>query len=156
MVSNRMFCICLTIIYWFIVLLSWLIDCVDALCRVTYLVHLHPTCRNVPGMGYFNPYWINQAHCPRNLHNINISCFSWFWRHVSRGEAEKLLTGKGTQAGAFCVRRSESVQGLKNNIFIPSFIYTFWHFFWNISHPLVWMYVECGLLFRSRSSRITR
>ena len=50
-----------------------------------------------------------EGYIPKNYVKFTLPC--WFWRHVSRGEAEKLLTGKGTQAGAFCVRRSESVQG---------------------------------------------
>ena len=50
-----------------------------------------------------------EGYIPKNYVKFTLPC--WFWRHVSRGEAEKLLTGEGTQAGAFCVRRSESVQG---------------------------------------------
>ncbi|KAL5254346.1 hypothetical protein ACHWQZ_G013956 [Mnemiopsis leidyi] len=51
----------------------------------------------------------SEGYIPKNYVKFTLPC--WFWRHASRGEAEKLLTCLNTPVGAFCVRRSESVQG---------------------------------------------
>jgi len=42
---------------------------------------------------------------------------SWFHDKISRKDAEKLLVESGNQLGAFIVRGSESVPGLKYTIF---------------------------------------
>jgi len=51
----------------------------------------------------------SEGYIPKNY--VRFSIPSWFWGSVSRGDAEKMLIGKGNQIGTFCVRHSESVQG---------------------------------------------